>query len=53
VISASREGQQRPSVRMTEGRCSLELPVMREFTAACPEMKPLVEFTTKALGLKF
>lgn len=26
---------------------------MREFTAACRMMKPLVEFTTKALGLKF
>jgi uncharacterized protein (TIGR02453 family) len=26
---------------------------MKEFTAACQTMKPLVEFTTKALGLKF
>ena len=26
---------------------------MREFTAACRTMLPLVEFTTKALGLKF
>jgi uncharacterized protein (TIGR02453 family) len=27
--------------------------LMREFTAACRTMRPLVEFTTKALGLKF
>jgi hypothetical protein len=27
--------------------------LMKEFTAACRTMKPLVEFTTKALGLKF
>jgi hypothetical protein len=26
---------------------------MKEFTSACRTMKPLVEFTTKALGLKF
>src|SRR6202158_4602735 len=26
---------------------------MKEFTAACRTMKPLVEFTAKALGLKF
>jgi uncharacterized protein (TIGR02453 family) len=26
---------------------------MKEFTAACRKMSPLVEFTTKALGLKF
>jgi len=31
--------------------CSAAL--MREFTAACRKMTPLVEFTTKALGLKF
>ncbi len=31
--------------------CSLKL--MRDFTSACRTMKPLVEFTTKALGLKF
>ena len=27
--------------------------LMRDFAAACRTMKPLVEFTTKALGLKF
>jgi uncharacterized protein (TIGR02453 family) len=27
--------------------------LMKEFTKACRTMKPLVEFTTKALGLKF
>jgi uncharacterized protein (TIGR02453 family) len=27
--------------------------LMREFTAACRKMTPLVEFTTRALGLKF
>jgi uncharacterized protein (TIGR02453 family) len=27
--------------------------LLREFTAACRSMKPLVEFTTEALGLKF
>jgi len=27
--------------------------LMMEFTAACREMTPLVEFTTKGLGLKF
>jgi hypothetical protein len=26
---------------------------MKEFTAACRKMPPLVEFTPKALGLKF
>ena len=26
---------------------------MRDFSAACRQMLPLVEFTTKALGLKF
>jgi uncharacterized protein (DUF2461 family) len=26
---------------------------MRDFVAACREMTPLVEFTTKALGLKY
>jgi len=27
--------------------------LVKEFTAACRTMKPLVEFTMKALGLKF
>jgi hypothetical protein len=27
--------------------------VASDFTAACRTMKPLVEFTTKAMGLKF
>jgi len=27
--------------------------LMREFAAACRTMMPLVEFTTRALGLKF
>jgi hypothetical protein len=27
--------------------------LMRDFTAACSKMMPLVEFTTKALELKF
>jgi uncharacterized protein (TIGR02453 family) len=40
------------SVALTEEQvCSPTL--MKEFTAACRTMKPLVEFTTKALGLKF
>lgn len=29
------------------------LRFMRDFAAACKSMVPLVEFTTKALGLKF
>ena len=40
------------SVGLTEEQvCAASL--MREFTAACRKMMPLVEFTTKALGLKF
>ncbi len=40
------------SVALTEEQvCGLTL--MRDFTKACMTMKPLVEFTTKALGLKF
>jgi uncharacterized protein (TIGR02453 family) len=40
------------SVPLTEEQvCGPNL--MKEFTAACRTMKPLVEFTTKALGLKF
>jgi uncharacterized protein (TIGR02453 family) len=40
------------SVALTEEQvCGLTL--MRDFTKACRAMKPLVEFTTKALGLKF
>jgi uncharacterized protein (TIGR02453 family) len=40
------------SVAMTEEQiCGSAF--MQEFTAACRTMKPLVEFTTKALGLKF
>jgi uncharacterized protein (DUF2461 family) len=40
------------SVALTEEQvCGPTL--MKEFTAACRTMKPLVEFTTKALGLKF
>lgn len=40
------------SMALTEEQvCGLTL--MREFTAACLTMTPLVEFTTKALGLKF
>jgi uncharacterized protein (TIGR02453 family) len=40
------------SVALTEEQiCSAKL--MREFTAACKSMSPLVEFTTKALGLKY
>jgi hypothetical protein len=31
--------------------CSDKL--MRHFVSACRKMSPLVEFTTKALGLKF
>jgi hypothetical protein len=27
--------------------------LMKEFTAACRTMRPLVEFTIKALGLRF
>ena len=40
------------SVPLTEAQiCSPKL--MRDFTAACKKMAPLVEFTTKALGLKY
>ena len=40
------------SVELTEAQvCSPKF--MGEFTAACRTMLPLVEFTTKALGLKF
>jgi uncharacterized protein (TIGR02453 family) len=40
------------SVALTEEQiCSPRL--MRDFAAACRTMTPLVEFTTKALGLKF
>ncbi len=40
------------SVALTEEQvCAPTL--MRDFTAACRTMKPLVEFTTKALGFKF
>ncbi len=40
------------SVALTEeGVCGPKF--MQEFTAACRKMNPLVEFTTKALGLKF
>jgi uncharacterized protein (TIGR02453 family) len=40
------------SVALTEEQvCSPTL--MRDFTKACRTMRPLVEFTTKALGLKF
>jgi uncharacterized protein (TIGR02453 family) len=40
------------SVALTEEQvCAAAL--MRDFTSACRTMKPLVEFTTKALGLKF
>jgi uncharacterized protein (TIGR02453 family) len=40
------------SVPLTEEQvCGPTL--MRDFTKACQTMKPLVEFTTKALGLKF
>jgi uncharacterized protein (TIGR02453 family) len=40
------------SVPLSEEQiCSDRL--MRDFVAACREMSPLVEFTTKALGLKF
>jgi uncharacterized protein (DUF2461 family) len=40
------------SVPLTEEQiCSGK--VMRDFGSACREMAPLVEFTTKALGLKF
>jgi uncharacterized protein (DUF2461 family) len=40
------------SVALTEEQvCGPNL--MRNFTAACRTMKPLVEFTTKALRLKF
>jgi len=40
------------SVVLTDKQvCSPKL--MREFTSACKTMLPLVEFTTKALGLKF
>jgi uncharacterized protein (TIGR02453 family) len=40
------------SVPLTEAQvCGTDL--MKEFTAACRTMKPLVEFTAKALGLKF
>lgn len=40
------------SVALTEEQvCGLTF--MKEFTAACRTMTPLVEFTTTALGLKF
>jgi hypothetical protein len=40
------------SVALTEEKvCAKTL--MQDFTAACRTMTPLVEFTTKALGLKF
>lgn len=40
------------SVVLTENQiCSAKL--MRDFISACRTMSPLVEFTTKALGLKF
>jgi uncharacterized protein (TIGR02453 family) len=40
------------SVSLTDEQvCSPKL--MKDFTAACRTMTPLVEFTTKALGLKF
>ncbi|HEY4901034.1 MAG TPA: DUF2461 family protein, partial [Terriglobales bacterium] len=40
------------SVPLSEEQiCSAKL--MREFVSACRQMSPLVEFTTKALGLKF
>jgi uncharacterized protein (TIGR02453 family) len=40
------------SVALTEKQiCSAKL--MRDFTAACKSMAPLVEFTTKALGVKY
>jgi len=40
------------SVALTEDQiCSEKL--MRDFVSACRKMSPLVEFTTKALGLKF
>ena len=40
------------SVALTENQiCSAKL--MRDFVAACRKMLPLVEFTTRALGLKF
>jgi uncharacterized protein (TIGR02453 family) len=40
------------SVALTEEQvCSGKL--MRDFASACRKMSPLVEFTTKALGLKF
>jgi hypothetical protein len=39
------------SVRLTEEQvCGLTF--MKEFTTACRKTAPLVEFTTKALGLK-
>ena len=40
------------SVPLSEEQiCSAKL--MRDFVSACRKMSPLVEFTTKALGLKF
>jgi uncharacterized protein (TIGR02453 family) len=40
------------SVPLSEDQiCSVRL--MRDFTAACKSMSPLVEFTTKALGFKY
>ena len=40
------------SVPLSEEQiCSANL--MRDFVSACQKMSPLVEFTTKALGLKF
>jgi len=40
------------SVALTEDHVCVPT-LMRDFTAACRTMKPLLEFTTKALGLKF
>jgi uncharacterized protein (TIGR02453 family) len=40
------------SIELTEEQvCGPKL--MKDFTAACTKMNPLVEFTTRALGLKF
>jgi hypothetical protein len=40
------------SVALSEGQiCGAKL--MRDFVSACRKLSPLVEFTTKALGLKF
>jgi uncharacterized protein (TIGR02453 family) len=40
------------SVALTDAQATSP-KLMREFTAACRTMTPLVEFTTQALGLKF